>query len=89
MMLHFAGLILAFTTFVSIGLGHEFVRRLYPVLGTKATPVFWALGLVVLYASLTRSDDTFSGILGVFAVTLIWDGIEFLRQKKRVERGEA
>lgn len=88
MTLRFAGLILAFTTFVSIGIGHELVRRLYPVLGTKAAPGFWFLGLATLYASLSRSDDTFSGVLGVFAITLIWDGIEFLRQKGRMERGE-
>jgi len=89
MNLQFIGVILALTTFASIGVGHVLVRRLYPLLGIKAAPLFWALGILTYYASVSQESDTWSSVLGVVAVTLIWDGIEFLRQKKRVERGEA
>lgn len=87
--LQWAGPVLALTTFVSIGVGHVLVRRLYPVLGTRAAPIFWLLGLGTYYFSLRSGINLLSGVLGVLAITLIWDGIEFLRQKKRVERGEA
>jgi len=87
--MEWAGPVLALTTFAAIGIGHVLVRRLFPVLGTRAAPVFWMLGLGTYYASLRSMNDLVSSVLGVVAITLIWDGIEFLRQKKRVERGEA
>lgn len=89
MNLQFIGVILALTTFASIGVGHVLVRRVYPLLGIKAAPLFWTLGILTYYASVSQESDTWSSVLGVVAVTLVWDGIEFLRQKKRVERGEA
>jgi uncharacterized membrane protein YccC len=87
--LQWVGPALALTTFTAIGIGHILVRRLYPVLGTRAAPLFWLLGLGTYYASLQSMNDLVSSVLGVVAITLVWDGIEFLRQKKRVERGEA
>lgn len=89
MSFQFAGLILAVTTFTTIGVGHVLVRRLYPVFGTKAGPVFWIFGILTYVASLYTGSRLLSSVLGLVAVTFVWDGIEFFRQKKRVERGEA
>ncbi len=88
MNLHYAGLILAVTTFATIGIGHVLVRRLYPVFGTRAGPVFWVMGLLVYAGSMVAKSRLLSSVLGLVAVTFVWDGIEFFRQKKRVERGE-
>lgn len=89
MNLQFAGLILAATTFATIGVGHVLVRRLYPVFGTVAAPVFWLLGIAAYAGSFVVESRLLSSVLGLVAITFIWDGIEFFRQKKRVERGEA
>lgn len=89
MNLQFAGLILAVTTFATIGIGHILVRRLYPVFGTKAAPAFWLLAIAAYAGSFAVASRLLSSVLGLVAITFIWDGIEFFRQKKRVERGEA
>ena len=89
MTLYWAGLVLAGTTFATIGIGHVLVRSLYPIVGVKAGPIFWVLGLVAYYGSLQAASDLLSGVLGVVAITLVWDGIEFFRQRRRVARGEA
>ena len=86
MTLHFAGPLLALTTFLTIGVGHVLVRRLYPVFGIGAGPAFWALGLMTYVGSLQAENRLLSSVLGLVAITFIWDGIEFFRQKKRVER---
>jgi len=88
MNLHFEGLILAVTTFATIGIGHVLVRRLYPVFGTRAGPVFWAMGLVAYAGSLYLDSRLLSSVMGLVAITFVWDGIEFFRQKKRVEGEE-
>lgn len=89
MTLQWAGLILSGTTFATIGIGHVLVRRLYPIVGVKAGPVCWLLGLITYYGSIQAASDLLSGVLGVVAITLVWDGIEFFRQRRRVARGEA
>jgi uncharacterized membrane protein YoaK (UPF0700 family) len=89
MNLQWAGIVLAVTTFATIAFGHVLVRRLHARYGTRpAIPLFLAGG-VVLLASLLAADDLLSGVLGITAVTLLWDGVEMYRQEKRVRREKA
>lgn len=86
MNLQWAGLIFAVATFTTIGLGHVLVLRLHPRFGTRPGLPLILLGLTILFFSLLTPNDLLSGILGILAVTTSWDGIEFFRQEKRVQR---
>jgi len=89
MNLQWAGIVLAVTTFATIAFGHVLVRRLHARFGTRpAIPLFLAGG-VVLFSSLLAAGDLLSGVLGITAVTLLWDGVEMYRQEKRVQREKA
>ena len=89
MSLQWAGMVLAITTFATIGFGHVLVRRLHARYGTRpAIPPFLAGG-VVLLSSLLVDGDLLSGVLGITAITLLWDGFEMYRQEKRVQREKA
>jgi len=89
MNLQWAGIVLAVTTFATIAFGHVLVRRLHARYGTRpAIPLFLAGG-VVLFSSLLAAGDLLSGVLGITAVTLLWDGVEMYRQEKRVQREKA
>lgn len=86
MVLQWAGVILAASTFITIGVGHVLVRRLHARYGTRpAIPLFLGGG-GVLALSLLAAGDLLSGVLGITAVTLLWDGVEMYRQEKRVQR---
>lgn len=85
--LQWSGLVLAFTTFAAIGLGHVLVRRLHARFGVRPAIPFFILGVFVMFGALLTPNDLFSGVLGIVAVTLIWDGIEIYRQEGRKQRG--
>jgi hypothetical protein len=86
MNIQWAGLAFAVTTFTTIGFGHVLVRRLHPLFGTRLGIPLIALGVLILILSMITTSDLLSGILGIVAVTSFWDGIEFFRQQKRVQR---
>ena len=84
--LEWAGMVLAGVTFISIAIGHILVRRLYARFGTRPAIAFFGLGALVLAGSFVTQNNLFSGILGLVAITLVWDGIEMYRQQKRMQR---
>jgi hypothetical protein len=84
--LQIAGLVLAVVTFVTIGIGHVLVRRLHARFGTRPALVFFLVGLSVLLLSLFSADDLLSAVLGITAITLVWDGVEIFRQESRMRR---
>jgi Domain of unknown function (DUF4491) len=86
MNLQWAGIILAFVTLATIGIGHVLVRRLQARYGTRPALPFFGAGLLVIVTSLAAQSDLLSGILGLTAITLLWDGIEIYRQEKRMQR---
>ena len=85
MNLQWAGVFLAFVTFTTIGVGHVLVRRLHARYGTRPALPFFGAGLLVIAFSLATQSDLLSGILGLAAITLLWDGIEIYRQEKRMK----
>ena len=89
MNIQWAGLILAITTFSTIGVGHVLVRLLHPKFGTRLGIPFLVLGGVVMVISVFSKSNLISGVLGIIAITTFWDGIEFFRQEKRVQKGHS
>ena len=89
MSLQWAGMILAITTFATIGFGHVLVRHLHARYGTRPAILLLLVGGVVLLSSLLVDSDLLSGVLGITAITLLWDGVEMYRQEKRVQREKA
>lgn len=84
--MRFVGLVLALVTFGTIGIGHILVRRLQARFGTRPAMVFFVLGMLGLWASLISAADLVSAVLGITAITLIWDGVEIYRQEGRMRR---
>ena len=89
MTFQWAGLALAFTTVATIGIGHVLVRKLNYHFGTKPAPWAFLLGAIAMGASLVVSSELISALLGILGITTLWDGIEFIRQEKRVSKGMA
>ena len=85
MSLQWAGLLLALVTFGTIALGHVLVRRLYARFGTCPAAPLFLLGGLVLVGSLGASSGLLSGVLGITAITILWDGVEIFRQEKRLK----
>ena len=84
--MQWAGVLLAFVTFATIGIGHVLVRRLHARYGIRPAMPFFGSGLLVIALSLAAQSYLLSGILGLIAITLLWDGIEIYRQEKRMQR---
>jgi hypothetical protein len=80
------GVVLAVVTFAAIGAGHVLVRGLHARFDTRPALPFFLAGLLTLAASVAANDDLLSAILGITAVTLIWDGVEIFRQEKRLKQ---
>ncbi len=87
MNLQWAGVVLGVVTFATIGFGHVLVRWAHARWGTRPGVPLFLLGLAVMYAALTTTNDLLSGVLGITAITLMWDGFEMYRQEERVRKG--
>jgi hypothetical protein len=84
MNLQWSGLVLGLTTVLNIAAGHILVRRLHARFGTRpALPLFF-LSTVLLIASLTARENLFSAVLGIIAITILWDGVEIYHQKSKI-----
>ncbi len=84
-----AGIVLAVTTFATIGLGHVMVRRFHALWDTRPAPVFFLLSVLVMAGAFATPSNLLSGVLGITAATLFWDGVEIYRQEKRMQREKA
>ena len=85
------GLIAAVTLFLSIWLGHVFVRKIESTSHTLWKPILvtCVLGLVCENLSLIIENQWLSIVFGILGISLMWDAIEFKRQEKRVIKGRA
>ncbi len=84
----FSGIIIAVVALAGIGFGHVFVRKFTYRYGIKFAPLVLVIGLGLMYLSLHYSD-LWSAIMGVFGITVVWDGVEIYRQEKRIKEGWA
>jgi hypothetical protein len=70
-------------------MGHVMVRKIERETADLRIPIgiFLALGLGFAALSLLTPNLILSAVSGIFALTLVWDSHEFIRQQKRVKRG--
>ena len=85
--MNFAGLIIAVTTFLVIGLFHPIVIKSEYYLGTKCWLAFALAGIIFVVASLAVKNAILSPVLGVIGCSCFWSILELFEQKKRVEKG--
>ena len=86
---NFTGIILAATVFITVAFGHVFVRKTNYFFGTKPAILVFAIGIAMFYYSTMVTSNLFSSVLGITAMTIIWDGIELFRQENRIRMGHA
>jgi hypothetical protein len=91
MEINLTGLAAALATFLGIWWGHVAVR----VIEARLTDIRPAMGVAILLGlamwtgALLTDSMLVSAALGIFGVTLLWDGYEFYRQEKRIKIGHA
>ncbi len=89
MSLQYSGLVLAFVTFVTIALGHIFVRKFNYDYGTRPAPWVLLFGILFMAGSFFTGNNLASASLGIIGLTTLWDAYEFYRQEERIRRGHA
>jgi len=91
MAIQWVGLVAAAATFFGIWFGHVVVRKIEFKVPNIWLPSLVAVmaGLILEVLALSSEDNHLSVFLGIFGVTLLWDGFEFWRQQKRIEKGHA
>ena len=83
----FTGLIIAFGTFLIIGVFHPIVIKTEYYFGTGPWWVFLVLGIGAIIASLCIAQVILSSLLGVIGASCLWSIGELFEQKKRVDKG--
>ena len=83
----FTGLIIAFGTFLIIGVFHPIVIKTEYYFGTGQWWVFLVLGIGAIIASLCIAQVILSSLLGVIGASCLWSIGELFEQKKRVDKG--
>ena len=83
----FTGLIIAFGTFLIIGVFHPIVNKTEYYFGTGPWWVFLVLGIGAIIASLCIAQVILSSLLGVIGASCLWSIGELFEQKKRVDKG--
>lgn len=81
------GLIIGFVSFAIIGLFHPMVIACEYHFGVVVWPIFLILGLACGIVSLSVSDSTLRGILGLTAFSFFWSIYELFAQRRRVRKG--
>jgi len=85
------GVAAALATFFSVWFGHVVVRKVERVTVNLWIPISLTLILGIGFGSFSflTSNLTLSAASGIFAMTLVWDAREFIRQQKRIRCGHA
>lgn len=87
MEIHFAGVAIAVSTFLVIGLFHPIVIKTEYYCGTKPWSLFLILGLLAIVGALFVADTYASSMLGVVGASCLWSIGELFEQRKRVKKG--
>jgi hypothetical protein len=91
MEMNFVGVAAALATFFGVWLGHVTVRKVERETIRLWIPICIALTLGIGFSifSFLTSSVILSAGSGIFAVTFLWDALEFLRQQNRIKHGHA
>lgn len=85
--MYFTGIIIAFLTFLTIGIWHPIVIKTEYYWGTRPWIVYLLVGIASIGAALFISNVYVSSVLGIFGASALWGIGELFSQKKRVEKG--
>lgn len=88
-MIEWAGLVFAVTTVVTIAAGHHLVRKVNYYWGTWPAYPLFILGTMIFVAAVLVESNLHSGVLGIIGMTTVVDGVEVLKQEKRIAKGFA
>ncbi len=86
--MNFSGIIAAFLSFISIGIGFLWVIKLEYYVGAKSRYAVYLLGLITVCTSMLFKDFWISSVLGIFGGTVIWGATELSDQEKRAKAGQ-
>ena len=85
--MYFTGIIIAMSTFLSIGIWHTIVIKTEYYWGTRPWILYLIVGLACIVGALFIENAILSSIVGVFGASALWGIGELFAQKKRVEKG--
>lgn len=85
--LYFKGVIIAFCTFLIIGIFHPVVIKVEYHWGTKPWWIFLIVGIASISGALFIADELVSSLLGVFGASSLWSIGEIFEQRQRVKKG--
>jgi len=91
MNLNWIGVSAALATFFSIWFGHVTVRKVEAITVNLwiCSGITWGLGLLAEIGAVFSTNKHLATALGIIGITLLWDGLEFWRQQKRIMKGHA
>lgn len=85
--MNFDGIIIAFATFLIIGIFHPIVIKSEYYWGVKSWPFFCLAGIALLVISLFVESVIIASILGVAGCSSLWSILEIFEQRNRVKKG--
>lgn len=85
--MNYVGLIIAVSTFLTIGIFHPIVIKTEYYTGTRLWWVFLIVGLAFIALSMFIENIIASSILGVIGCSCLWSILEIFEQKERVRKG--
>ena len=87
MEIYFTGIIIAFSTFLIIGLFHPVVIKTEYYTGTRYWWTFLVSGLACISGAIFVENVIISSLLGILGATLLWSIGELFSQRERVKKG--
>lgn len=87
MELYFTGIIIAASTFLTIGVFHPIVIKTEYYFGTRPWWVFLMAGIGMCLLALFVENVILSSIIGVVGASLLWSIGELFTQRQRVLKG--
>ena len=87
MELNLAGIAIAVSTFLTIGIWHPIVIKTEYYWGTRPWIVYLAIGIACMATALFIRNTLLSAVIGVFGASALWGIGELFAQKRRVEKG--
>lgn len=85
--MYFSGLIIAFATFLTIGIWHPIVIKTEYYFGTRPWVIYLLVGIACIVSALFIENTILSAVVGVFGASALWGIGELFQQRRRVEKG--
>jgi hypothetical protein len=86
-LMYFTGIIIAISTFLTIGIWHPIVIKTEYHWGTRPWVVYLVIGLSCIVGALFIENTIVSAVVGVFGASALWGIGELFAQRRRVKKG--